>query len=511
LWIKKSFSIFVSPILKLFSPAKQKKQIIIKKLMYKKIVLVLAFLTLCQVGFAQKKWSLRECIDYALEHNLQLQQNGLNIKSNEVALLGSKMARLPNLNGSMGHSYNFGRSIDRFTNQFVNKRTQQNNFNLSSSVTLFNNFQQVNTIKQNELSLKASEYDVLKFKNDLMLNVVGAYLQIILNQEQENNSRRQLQSTQEQLDRTKKLIDAGLLPKANLYSLEAQKSNDELQIVSAQNSVMLSKLNLKQFLQLPAAEDFDIITPTIQEPSQDVLIKNTEEIYTIAETNQPQIQSADLQTERSKLGIDIAKASGLPSLSLSMSAGTGYSSAQSQFFEGDGTFSTITAPIGYLQNEPSQLVVRESEVANGEIVDFGFGKQLTESFSQRIGLTLSIPIFNNYQTKNSVQNAQITLENRRLTGQIVRNQLRQTIEQAYTDVQAAHATFIANQQSMKSLEESLRVVEQRFNLGAANATEYQVAKNNLNNARTTLLNAKYNYFFKLKILDFYEGKEITLE
>lgn len=479
--------------------------------MYKKIILVLAFLAIWQVSLAQKKWSLQECIDYSLAHNLQLQQNSLNIKSNNVVLEGSKMARLPSLNGSASHSYNFGRSVNRFTNQFVNKRTQQNGFSLSSNVTLFNNFQQINTIKQNELNLKASEYDLLKFRNDLMLNVVGAYLQIILNQEQKNNSKRQLQSTEEQLERTKKLIDAGLLPKANLYSLEAQKSNDQLQIVSAQNSVMLSKLSLKQFLQLPSAEDFDIIIPTIGTPSQDVILKNTEEIFNIAQTNQPQVQSADLKVERSKLGIEIAKASGRPSLSLNMSASTGYSSAQSQFFEGNGTFSTIIAPIGYLKNNPTEIVVRESQIANGQVVDFGFGKQLEQSFSQRVGLTLSIPIFNRYQTKNSIQNAQITLENQRLTGEIVRNQLRQTIEKAYTDVQAAHATYIANQQSMKSLEESLRVVEQRFNLGAANATDYQVAKNNLNNARTTLLNAKYNYFFKLKVLDFYEGKEITLE
>lgn len=474
---------------------------------------VLALLFSIQISTAQetREWDLRQCIDYALQNNLQLRQTALNIQNNEVSLMQSRMSRLPNLNASASHGYNFGRSIDPFTNQFTTDVVRSNNFGLTTSVPLFNGFQIRNTIKQNELNLQASQQDVEQAKNDLQLNIAGAYLNILLNQELLANARLQNQNTEAEIERTRKLIEAGVLPEANIYDLLSQQASNKQQITSAENSLLLAELALKQLLQLPAEDSLKISKPELPELSDQVLIPAPQEVYQIAEGNQPNVKSADLNIESAALAIDIAEGSRYPTVSLNGSAFTGYSSAQEQFFQGDGTFRNVTVPIGYLASDPSQLVLSEQEVPNGEIVDFDFTRQLQEAFRQNIGVSVQIPIFNRYQVEASVQNAKINLERSRLNAEIIRNQLRQTIEQAYADVRAAKATYTATEERVRALQETLAVTERRFRAGASNAVDYNLAQNQLNAAQTDLLRAKYDFIFRQKILDFYQGKEITLE
>lgn len=458
-----------------------------------------------------KTWDLQTCIDYALQNNLQLKRSTLAVRRNEVALKQSRMAKLPNLNGSASHNYNFGRSIDPFTNQFTTDVIRSNNFGVSSGVTVFNGFQLTNTVKQNEINVQASQQDVKQAENDLMLNIAGAYLSILLNRELVENAELQRENTQAQIERTRKLIDAGVLPEANIYDLLSQRATNDQQIVSAQNTLMLAELNLKQLLQLPASEPMAIVEPELPEISERVLVPQADAVYETAEGNQPNVKSADLSIQSAELGVEIAQGSRYPSLSINGSAFTGYSSAQSQFFEGDGTTRNINVPIGFLASDPSQLVLTEREVPNGEIVDFGFSRQLQEAFRQNIGISLQIPIFNRYQIESAIQNAEINLDQSHLNAEIVRNQLRQTIEQAYTDVLAAQATYRSSTERVKALEQTLAVTEKQFRAGAANAVDFNLAQNQLNAARTDLLRSKYDFIFRQKILDFYQGKAITLE
>lgn len=475
------------------------------------IFLINLFL-LAPSAYAQTKtWGLQECIDYALQNNLQLKQSALAVRRDEVALKQSRMAKLPNLNGSASHSYNFGRSIDPFTNQFTTDVIRSNNFGLSSGVTVFNGFQLSNTVKQNEINIQASQQDVKQAENDLKLNIAGAYLNILLNRELVENAELQLQNTQAQIDRTQKLIDAGVLPEANIYDLLSQRATNEQQIVSAKNTLMLAELNLKQLLQLPASEALEIVEPELPEISENVLVPQPGAVYETAEGNQPNVKSAELTIQSAELGVEIARGSRYPSVSINGSAFTGYSSAQDQFFQGDGTFNNVIVPIGFLASDPNELVLAEQEVPNGEIVDFDFTRQLQESFRQNIGVSVQIPIFNRYQVEAAIQNAEINLDQSRLNADIVRNQLRQTIEQAYTDVLAAQATFRSSAERVKALRQTLEVTEKQFRAGAANAVDFNLAQNQLNAARTDLLRAKYDFIFRQKILDFYQGKEITLD
>ncbi len=464
-------------------------------------------------GLAQtspQTWSLQDCIDYALQNNLQLRQNALNNRVTANNLLQSRAERLPNLNASAGQSYNAGRSIDPFTNQFTTDVIRSNNFSVSMSIPVFTGFRIKNTITQNQVLLQAGEQDLAQAQNDLQLNIAGAYLNILLNRELVKNAELQRQNTDTQIERLRKLIAAGVLPEIDLYDLLAQAATNDQQIVSSRNALMLSELSLKQLLQLPAQDSINIQTPVLSDP---VLGSPAlpQLVYEQAETTQPNIKSADLNTEAARLGVEIAQSNRYPSISINGVAFTGYSSAQSQFFEGDGTTQSVFLPIGFLADDPSRIVLTEREIPNGEVIDFTFGRQLKEAFRQNVGVTVQIPIFNRFQVDNAVKNAKINVERAQLNAQLTRNQLRQTIEQAYADVLAAQATYAATQERIRALETSLEAIEKRLQAGTANSIDFTLAQNQLNAARTDQLRAKYETIFRQKVLDFYQGKELSLD
>ncbi|PIY08798.1 MAG: transporter [Flexibacter sp. CG_4_10_14_3_um_filter_32_15] len=456
-----------------------------------------------------QKWSLDSCIAYALRQNIQLKISELGIDNSELALKQSKDDRLPNANASFSHNYNWGRSIDPFSNSFVNQRIQTNNLSLSSSTTLYNGFRLKNTIAQNEMQVEADKLNYGQSQNDLMLNIASNYLQVILNQEITENARRQKVSTQAQYDRTQKLVEAGVLPRANLYDLEAQLAADQQQIILGENNLMLAKLQLRQLMQLPPTETFEIVAPEVGDPSAILDSKNPYQIYQIAETTQPNIKGADVSIEVAKKGVDIAEAGRIPTLSLIAGAGSNYTSNQRTRF--DPTTTTISGvdTLGYIANDigiPIDYVVRPNVEFGTE--NFGFFNQLNESFRYSVGLSLQIPIFNRFQVDNGIQRAQIQTQNAQLNAKLVRTQLYQTIEQAYISARAAKASFEASQGRVKALEETVRVMEKRLEAGAANSTEYTVVKNNLSVAQADLLRAKYEFIFRIKVLEFYEGEEL---
>ncbi|WP_291720309.1 TolC family protein [Bernardetia sp.] len=456
-----------------------------------------------------QKWSLDSCISYALRKNVQLKINELGIQNSELALEQSKNDRLPNANASISHNYNWGRSLDPFQNTFVNQRIQTNNLSLNSSTTLYNGSRLKNTIKQNELQIQADRFNYGQAQNDLMLNIASNYLQVILNQEITENARRQKVSTKAQYDRTEQLVEAGVLPRANLYDLEAQLAADQQQIILAENNLMLAKLQLRQLMQLPPTEEFEIVTPEVGDPSAILDGKNPYQIYQLAQTTQPNIKGADVSIEAAQKGVDIAEAGRIPTLSLIAGAGANYTSNQRDGF--DFTQPTLAGvdTIGYIQNGtsiPSDYVVTPDFEFPKET--FGFFDQLNESFRYNIGLNLQIPIFNRFQVDNTIQRAEIQTQNAKLNAELVRTQLYQTIEQAYISARAAKASFEASQQRVKALEETVRVMEKRLEAGAANSTEYTVVKNNLAVAQADLLRAKYEFIFRIKVLEFYEGKEL---
>lgn len=453
---------------------------------------------------AQEKWPLEKCIDYALTHNIQLKQQSLAVDVAKEDLLLSKAMMLPNLNGNGSNIYNFGQTIDLYTNTFATERIRSNNFYLSSSVTIFNGFQLLNSVRKNQLNLLASKYDVEKMYDDLSLQIATAYLNILFNIELTNVARSQLDITQQQVERTRKLVDAGILTKGSLLTLDAQAATEELQLVNVENTLDLSYLILVQMLDLPSTEGFIIDKPEINLLSNESLLNLPEQIYDFALSHQPGIKSAEITLQSSKKDIAIAQGTRSPILALSGSLGTGYSGASK---EASG-YSPYIDTIGFTLGPVKEYVGRQFYNADYEVISFG--DQIEDNFNQSFGFYLSVPLFNGLQTKTAINKAKLGFKNAEYNLQLEKLNLYKTIYQAYADANAALNQYNAGKKSVDALQEAFKYTDQKFNVGMINSVEYNDAKNKLNQAQSDLLRAKYNFVFRKTILDFYQGKPLSL-
>lgn len=465
------------------------------------ILFSLAFLT----AQSQQEYTLQECIDYALEHNLSVQNQELLVMGSAINAKQAKMDLLPSVNGSAQYGYNWGRSINPGSN-IVTRQEQQNGFgSLNASLNLFNGGRVINNIKMNNVMLQTREFDLENSKNDVILSVVTFYTNVIFNKELLENAQTQLVSTTTQLERTRKQVDAGALPISSLLDLQAQQANNEVAVIQAQNNLNLSYLQLKQALMLPGDVDLAVVVPEIELDTADFVTMNAQKVYEIAEATMPDVRSADLQIQSAELGIVVAKANYMPRLTLSGGVNTNYSSLLKANGRIENTGVITNVPIGFVQSTGATVV---TPIEDRVSVDYPVNDILADNFGQGVSLSLSIPIFNNLQVNSAVQRAKITRDQAELQAAQIRQNLRQTIEIAYNDVYSSGLTYQSNLKQVAAQQEAFRATKQRFDNGAANYAQYELAENNLFQARSDLIRAKYNYIFKLKILDFYQGKEI---
>lgn len=429
--------------------------------------------------FAQEArvMTLQECVELATENNLNVQRSKLNLESAEADLKQANFSRLPNLNASGGYRINWGRSIDPTSNAFVTERINSFGVNGNSSVTLFNAFNVTNSLKSTEKELEASEFDVEKSSNDVQLNVVTFYLNVIFNKELLENARFQLQSSENQLERTKKLVEEGALPRTSELDLASQVATNQVNVINAENNLNFALLTLKQVMLLPAEENIDVTAPDVDIEEVDLGV-STSQVFTSAEQSLPEIKAADLRVMSSEFNYKAAQAQVYPTISLSGGLSSNYSSFAKPFDPTlDGT-------------------------------EWEFGEQLSDNLSEFVTLGVNIPIFNGLSAQAGKQRSKIFMQQAQINAQEQRNFLRQTIETAYNDAQAAQKTFDAATRQVAALEETFRSVENQLALGAANQTDFQVAQNNLFGAKSDLTRAKFDYIFKKKLLDFYQGKPI---
>lgn len=425
-----------------------------------------------------KVWSLEECINYAIENNIQVQTSDLNRALAKQNLVQSKYNTLPDLNGSASHVYNFGQTIDPFTNQFATTQVRSNNFSLNSSLTLFNGFQTLNTVRRNQASLESSRYDLEKMKNDISLNVANFYLQILFNTELVRNAENQLQVTSVQIDRISKLVEAGSMPEGNLREIEAQYASEELQLINAKNQLRLSTLNLAQLLRLDNAEDFEVVKPNLDSFQGVSDLVSPGALYLTAVDIMPEIKSAEYGFYSSKKAKEIAQGGYGPRLSVTGRIGSGFSENNKEFVDGE------------FRVKP-------------------FGDQLDDNFNTSVGFQLNIPLFNGMAARTGVQRAKLNMQIAELTLENTKLQLRQDIESAHNDAVAALKRYKAAEKSVNALTLSFNYTKQRFDVGLLNSFDFNNEKNRLTNAESELLQAKYDYIFKTKVLDFYQGKALT--
>ncbi len=479
--------------------------------------LISIFLLITLQAFSQESslrlYALDECIEIAMENNLNVKMSRLDLQTSEIDLFQSKMNRLPNLNFNGGSGINWGRSIDPTSNDFINQRIKFSSLSGQSSVTIFRGMQLTNSIKREQLNYEASQNDLERTGNEVAINVTTFYLDVIFNKELLQNAQSQIGVTRNQLDQTIKLVEAGSLPIANRLELEAQLASDEVQMVNAENNLNLSILNLKQALQIPSEQNFDIIIPDLDIDAEEEILVSSDRIYKEALALQPEIRSADLQVESSLINIRVARGSLYPMLTLDGSLRTNFSDAanrQRTIF--DGT-STQEVQIGFLANDPTQRVNAILDFPNIVDIDpdFTFREQFDENLSKSLSLNLQIPVFNRWRTRNDMQRASISNKQAEISAEQVRNQLRQKIETAHNNAAAALKSFQASTRQVQALERAFENVENRFNLGVANFVDYQVARSNLLQARSDLTRSKYDYIFRLKILDFYQGNPLSFD
>lgn len=454
--------------------------------MKKKIVFLIPLLTFMFFGLqvvAQQEWSLEKCINYAFENNLQVQQSRLSSESSKEDLLQSKLNFLPTFNASVSQNTGWGRSIDLATYRYTNKRTSQAYGSVNANLTLFNGLQNVNNLRQKEFEYLAQKYNSDKIRDNIALNIAAAYLQILFNIEQVNNAKRQVEISRKQIDRTKKQVEAGTLARGNLLDIEAQGANDQVNLVNAQNKLMLAYLDLMQILDIKGNAKFDIQKPNLQIVHKPSLLP-IQTIYNRALQIRPEIKSAEYSVKAADRALALAKGRRSPSLTLNSSYGNNYS---------------------------DQIKISSNPLDPGFYETKPFWDQLKDNRNITLGFRLTIPILNGFQVSTYIKQSKISLENANLNLEIEKNNLRKNIEQAYADALAAYQAYIARQKSLVSLRESFKYAQEKFNVGMVSSTDYDVAKVKLFNAESDMLSAKYDYIFKTKILDFYLGRSLTLK
>ena len=424
---------------------------------------------------AQETWDLQKCFDYAIEHNIQIKQQALNSQYNENLVKQARNDKLPNLNAQLGNDFSFGRSLT-YDNTYDNINSASVSGYLSTNMTLFNGMTLSNTVKQRELDLQVTLHELQKTKDDIMLGIAAEYLQILFAEEVIEVTRANIEVTKHQIERTRQLVNAGSAARGALLEIEAQLAREELQLVNNQNSVQLSYLNLYQFLDLPISESFKIEKPTLPEVQANLTIMNAFDVFSNAINTRPEIKAAQLRVESAMKQLDIAKGNQYPSLSFGANYYNLYNNQYSDIY--------------------------------GDRIEFG--EQLKNNSRSSLGLTLSIPIFNRFQVRNGISNSELQIEDYKYQLQLASNVLRKDIELVYTNALAALNRYISTQKAVTSMAEAFRYTEEKFNVGMINSVEYNQSKNNLTVAQSDLIQAKYEYIFRTKILDFYNGVPITL-
>lgn len=425
------------------------------------ILFLIAFSSVFALS-AQQQYTLQECIEIALENNRNIKQQELNKEQKEIAYSQARTDLLPNLNASAGQNFVFGRSIG-YDNVYQNTNSSQTSFNIGSNITLFDGLRMKYNIDARKAEMFISEADLQKIQDDIVMSVSTAFMQVLMNKELLQISNELIELTQTNLQRLNELVNSGKVARGELYEIEAQQAKEEFNQIQAENNLKLSLLDLAQIMEIENFENFDVVVPNDILVDEDILLSpNT--IYEAALIVRPEIRGAQYRVESSQKEIMIAKSAYYPSLSFGASMGSGY----------------------YNMNGRDNA---------------SFGTQLKNNRSTSLGFSLSIPIFNKFQVRNRVKSAQLALENSRIEVDKTKIALRKKIEQAYYNAIGAESRWEAAQKSEVASKEAYRFAEQKYENGRGTSYELSQAKSNLANVLSDQAQAKYEYVFRLKILE----------
>lgn len=443
----------------------------------KKYIIAVSSLLFALNAQSQSAWTLRQCIDYAIEHNIEIKQESLQVESAEISLNSSKNSRLPDLNVNVGQNFNFGRSVSQTTNEYETATTASTTWGATSSTSLFTGFRISNDIKSKELSLKAATEGLNKVKDNMQLQIASYYLDVLFKKEILKVYEEQVALTEKQVARTGILVESGKVAMSQLFDIKAQLAKDHLNVINSDNDLKNSLLSLSQVLNLDFDKNFDIVTPQISDAflSDEALfgLMNPNEVFQQAVNVKPQVKEAQYNVESREKNVKVAKSGYWPTLNFQL----GYNNAYSK---------------KYNSGNPS------------------FGDQINNNRGEYIALNLSIPIFDRFTTRNQVRQANIEVQSSKLTLDNVKLNLYKEIQQAYQNAVGAQAKFNSTVKAYDASNESFKYAEERYNIGKISVFEYNEAQTKLISSKSEQIQAKFDFVFRSKILDFYQGKEIDL-
>jgi outer membrane protein len=469
----------------------------------KKVFIIIVFVSGCFVAGAQNNMTLKEAIETGISNNFTVNQASLQADADHLNLQQSRLNRLPDLNASANHGINLGRSIDPITNSFINQKFNYASYGASTSVLLFNGLTLQNKIKQNSLVYDASKMELQQAKDNLTINIILAYLQVLKNSDVLVQSRQQAEVTTQQVNRLGILNDAGAISPSLYYDLKGQLANEQIAIADNIAALESAKVDLAQLLNMPYDKSIQL-----ERLPEDLFNINyadkPDAIYQVALVKFAQVQSAHLRTESAGKNIQSIKGQYYPSLFFGVNANTNYSSAATQQFFVSST-DVPTSDYVLVNGNQQPVFTKQNSYSYKNV---RYSNQLNNNLFNSVNLSLNIPIFNAFQVRNKVRLAKIDLKNYQLTEQNTKTVLQQAIEKAYVNLTNTSDKYRLLTGQVSDFTESFRGAEIKFNSGAITSVDYLVAKNNLDRTKNNLIMAKYDFILRTKILDYYQGKPL---
>ncbi len=460
------------------------------RIFYITIIFLLSIINL-NYDFSQKPWTLEKCITYALEHNIKIDKQRISSKIAGNNYRQAKAEKLPDLSISGNHS------IDH-----ISDNIQSGSFSANSSVTLFNG-RKIHFKRQKEnYDFRAQLQNVERLKHIISLNITSAYLNILLQKALKKKAQNQIKITNAQLQRIKGLIKAGELSKDKLTEMKAQKAKEKYKITLVRNRLRTAKIHLIQLLDIDTIGTFSIKTPSIEITTQDHIKSPVQKIYQKA-LNLPRIQMKKYQIQSAKKQLNLSKSRLYPSVSLNFGYGTNYSNEAQEVVN-----TSITQTIvGHINKDQSKPVYKKN--VQKKFKDKPVIEQFEDNAAGNIALTFTIPIFNKFYTQYNINNSKLHVKYKKYELEHTKNQLYEDIQKAYNDARAANKNYIAAKKQVKYMKQAYQIAEEKFQVGMINTIEYKRTKNDLSHAQNELARKKYQYIFKVKILDFYKGHKLT--
>jgi outer membrane protein len=454
---------------------------------------------------SQNVYSLKQCIDLAWANNLQVKRTALQLETAETNFIQSRNNKLPIISGNYNAGLNNGRSIDPFTNGYITQQLLSSNAAINGEFVLYNGLRVKNQIKQNGILTQAAKMDMQQEKDNLALNVILAYLQVLNNEDLLKLANTQAAVTQKQLDRLEILNKAGAIQPAILYDMKGQFATDELSIVNVQNALSISKLTLTQLMNLPFDKAMRLEklgsdnTPDAVLTAYDAPVS---QVYADALTHLALVQASELREESAKMATLIAASNYYPRVSLFGQLGTNYSSAAQRALP-IGTSDVATTNFVEVNGNRFPVFRKETSFKEDKI---GYFNQLGNNLNSFVGVNVQIPIFTAFQSKTLVNLAKIQEKSAENISESLKVQLKQAIEQAHLNTTTAYDRFAILTRQVQAFQQSFNAAEKRFTEGVIHSVDYLIVKNNLDRARANWVNARYEYLLRLKVLDFYRGK-----